>query len=98
MPWLDLTEETKEDENEEKSPRSTPKSNVSTHEHTESSQFSSKFEEEIAELFDIPKDQIPRSQKSMDLALDLPELILSPETHMEQPFCFLDYPLDNDDN
>ena len=81
MSWLDLTEEVEEDENEEKSPRSTPKFNVSTHEHTASSPFSSKFEKEIAELLDIPKDQIPRSQISMDLALDLPELILTPETH-----------------
>ena len=96
MSWLDLTEEVKEDEDEEKSPRSTPKSNESTHKHTASSQFSSIFEKEIAELFDIPKDQIPRSQKSMDLALDLPELILTPETHMEQHFSFLDYLLDKD--
>ena len=96
MSWLDLTEEVEEDGNEEKSPRFTPKSNVSTHEHTASSPFSSKFEKEIAEFFDIPKHQIPRSQKSMDLALDLPELILSPETHTEHPFSFLDYLLDKD--
>ena len=86
MSWLDLTEETKEDENEEKSPRSTPKPNVSTHKHTASSQFSSKFEEEIAELFDIQKDQIPRSQKSMDLALDLPELIELQKPTQNSPF------------
>ena len=59
------------------------KSTESTHEHAVSSKFSSNFEKEIAELFDIPKDQIPRSQKSMDLALDLPELNLTPESDME---------------
>ena len=96
MSWIDLTEKVEEEENDENHPRSTPESTESTHEHAVSSQSSSNFEKEIAELFDIPKDQIPRSQKSIDLALDLPELNLTPESNMERPFSFLDYLLDND--
>ena len=95
MSWIDLIEEVEEEENDEIHPRSIPESTESTDKHTVSSQSSSKFEKEIAELFDIPMDKIPRSQKMTDLALDLPELNLTPESHTEEPFCFLDYLLDN---
>ena len=96
MLWIDLTEEAEKEENDVNHPRSTPESTVSTHEHAVSSQSASYFEKESAQLFDIPKDQIPRSQKMTDLALDLPEVNLTPESNMEQPLSFLDYLLDND--
>ena len=53
------------------------------------------FEKEIAELFDIPKEQIPTSQKSIDIALnlDLSELSLTAsEATTQEAFSFLDYP------
>ena len=95
MSWSDLIEEEEHEEMDEIHPRSTPESTESTHEHAVPSKFSSNFEKEIAELFDIPKDQIPKSQKMTDLALDLPELNLTPDSHTEEPFNFLDYLLDN---
>ena len=93
--WIDLTQEVEEEEIDGKIPRSTSESTESTNKHTVSNTFSSTFEKEIAELFDIPKDQIPKSQKSVDLALDLPELNLVPETNTEKPFSFLDDLFDN---
>ena len=91
MSWTDLIEEEENEEKDEIHPRYTPESTESKHEHA----VSSNFEKEIAELFDIPKDQIPKSQKMTDLALDLPELNLTPDSHMEEPFSFPDYLLDN---
>ena len=63
MSWIDLTEEAEREENDVNHPRSTLESTESTHKHALSSKSSSNFEKEIAELLDIPKDQIPRSQK-----------------------------------
>ena len=96
MSWLDLTDEFEEEEetDSKKIPISTTESIESTHEETVSSTLSSTFEKEIAELFDIPKEQIPKTQKSIDLALDLPELNLAPESNTQEAFSFLDYLMD----
>ena len=53
------------------------------------------FKKEISELFDISKDQIPTSQKSIDFAPDLPVLDLTiSEATAKEAFSFLDYLLD----
>ena len=94
MSWLDLTDL---DQNEDR--RESEETPISTSELTESTNKETlpniAFERVIAELFDIPKEQIPTTQKSMDLALDLPELSLTPlDPTMQVAFSFLDYLLD----
>ena len=55
------------------------------------------FKEEILQLFNHPKNQIPQTDSSQDLLLDLPTLdLIVHENTPQEAFSFLDY-LENND-
>ena len=94
MSWIDLTDFEVDFSSTNPEPPETTTEDLleSTSTQNTTDQAEATFTDEITQLFEIPPEEIPRSQKILDFQLDLPELNLQDtEDKAQCSFSFLDY-------